>query len=276
MISYAQNGEDVVLDRFFRAKTGLYIDVGASYPIYHSVTRHFYQLGWRGINVEPDPACFAMVCEDRPADVNLCMALAAAPGEAPLHVIPHTGLSTLRTDIAAQWSERGYAPQPTSATIGTLAGICRQHAPAGIDFLKVDVEGLEGEVIAGGDWQAFRPRVVVVEAVHPLDGTPGWADWEDLLEGYEFTLFDGLNRFYCRTDEPGIDRLRVGANVTDHFTPYDLYVTERKLAAEQMGLPATDPAHAEYDAWNRWRVAQGPDAGEPDAAAPDLRHMAAR
>jgi len=261
MISYAQNGEDVVLDRFFRSKTGMYVDVGANHPIYHSVTKHFYQLGWRGINVEPDPGCFAKICEDRPEDVNLCIALAAASGEAPLYMIPNTGLSTLRTDIAAQWSERGYAPQPISATIGTLAQICREHAPAVIDFLKVDVEGLEGEVISGGDWLAFKPRVVVVEAIHPLDGTPGGAEWQELLEGYTFTLFDGLNRFYCLTEEPGIDRLRVGANATDVFTPYDLHVTERKLVAEQMGLAAAEPAHAEYDAWNRWRFAQGPDAG---------------
>ena len=263
MISYAQNGEDVVLDRFFRAPSGLYIDVGANHPVHHSVTRHFYELGWRGINVEPDPECFARICEDRPEDVNLCMALAAASGEAPLHVIPHTGLSTLRTDIAAQWSERGYAPQPTSTTIGTLAGICREHAPAGIDFLKVDVEGLESEVISGGDWKAFRPRVVVVEAIHPLNGTQGWEDWQDLLEGYVFTLFDGLNRFYCQSEEPGLDRLRVGANVTDVYTPYELYVTRRKLGAEQAGLPPTDPAHTQYDAWESWRSAQLPDMAQP-------------
>lgn len=265
MISYAQNGEDVVLDRFFRAPTGLYIDVGANHPVYHSVTKHFYQLGWRGINVEPDPACFAKICEDRPEDVNLCIALAAAPGEAMLHVIPNTGLSTLRMDIAARWSERGYVPQSTSAMVGTLAEVCREHAPSGIDFLKIDVEGLESEVIGGGDWRAFRPRVVVVEAVHPLDGTPEWGAWQDLLEGYAFTLFDGLNRFYCRMEEPSIDRLRVAANATDLFTPYALRVTQRKLVAEQSGFPPADPAHTEYDAWIRWQAAQGPDTQRQSA-----------
>jgi hypothetical protein len=56
-ISYAQNNEDVLLWRALgHVQDGFYIDVGASDPVEHSVTRAFYDAGWRGINIEPLPA----------------------------------------------------------------------------------------------------------------------------------------------------------------------------------------------------------------------------
>jgi hypothetical protein len=54
MISYAHNFEDVLLDRCFRnVSNGFYIDVGAWDPVVDSVTHHFYEKGWHGINGEP-------------------------------------------------------------------------------------------------------------------------------------------------------------------------------------------------------------------------------
>jgi len=55
-ISYAQNYEDVMLWRALKhVERGFYIDVGACSPDQHSVTRAFYEKGWHGINVEPNP-----------------------------------------------------------------------------------------------------------------------------------------------------------------------------------------------------------------------------
>ena len=67
-----------------------------------------------------------------------------------------------------------------------------------IDFLKVDVEGAERDVLAGADWRRFRPKVVLVEAVAPGTMAPSHAEWEPILlsNGYGFAFFDGLNRFY--------------------------------------------------------------------------------
>ena len=59
---------------------GFYIDVGAGDPDRDSVTRAFYERGWHGINVDPDPGCFAALTERRERDVNLPVALADAPG----------------------------------------------------------------------------------------------------------------------------------------------------------------------------------------------------
>src|SRR5207245_1934754 len=75
MVSHAQNFEDVMLARALRdVETGFYVDVGAWDPNIETVTRYFYELGWRGINVEPAPAYHAMLETARPRDVNLRVA----------------------------------------------------------------------------------------------------------------------------------------------------------------------------------------------------------
>src|SRR6185503_14466706 len=108
MVSYAQNGEDVLLNRVFSGcRTGFYVDVGANDPIVHSVTKHFYQLGWRGINVEPHPEKYGRLCRDRPEDVSLNVGLCDREGVLTYHECRPTGLSTFSAKEAARLSERG-------------------------------------------------------------------------------------------------------------------------------------------------------------------------
>ena len=107
--------------------------------------------------------------------------------------------------------------------IWTLAQVAADHVPGPVDFLKVDVEGFEREVLAGADWYSFRPRVVVMEATVPKSDKPAHEGWEPtLLEaGYRLALFDGLNRFYAHADEPALlQALAIPANVFDDFVPY--------------------------------------------------------
>src|SRR3954471_13973014 len=81
MISYAQNFEDVMLARLFPAGyAGFYIDIGAADPEYMSVTKHFYDNAWTGINVEPLPQFFEKLSKQRSRDVNLRLAIAEKEG----------------------------------------------------------------------------------------------------------------------------------------------------------------------------------------------------
>ena len=81
MISYSQNGEDVILKRIFGdKKTGFYIDIGASHPEFLSVTKHFYDQGWSGLNVDPIKKTIDCFTKDRPRDLNLTLAIAFEDG----------------------------------------------------------------------------------------------------------------------------------------------------------------------------------------------------
>lgn len=227
MTSYAQNREDVLLDRLFpRGLNGFYIDVGANDPVVSSVTKHFYDLGWRGINVEPASAPFAKLQEARPRDVNLNIGLSDHEDQLTFHEFPPglSGISTFSAEQASWHGERGYASEERSVPVTTLAKICAEHVDGEIDFLTIDVEGHEREVLEGGDWARWRPRVVVVEATQPFTTTPTHQEWEHVLTdaGYAFATFDGLNRYYVRDED---SRLAAGlatpVNVTDQYVVYE-------------------------------------------------------
>jgi len=93
-VSYAQNGEDVLLWRVLRdVAAGFYIDAGACHPVTDSVTQAFYGRGWHGINVEPVPEAAAAFPPARPRDINLRLALSDRPGTLPFYEVEGTGLS---------------------------------------------------------------------------------------------------------------------------------------------------------------------------------------
>jgi FkbM family methyltransferase len=218
MVSSAQNLEDVMLARAFRHKTeGFYIDVGAMDPCAGSVTRYFYDLGWRGINVEPDSRFFNKLFEARPRDINLPVALSSHKGRKELFVLETIGMSTIIEERA-----EGYSLQERrSVETRTLADVCEEFSPQEIDFLKVDVEGAEADVLRGGDWLRFRPKIVVVESTAPFSYDPTWQEWHPLLTlaGYRLVYEDGINRFYCREESFELaGAFRLPPNVLDHYT----------------------------------------------------------
>ena len=230
MISYAQNFEDVVLDRVFHdVENGRYIDIGAYDPDIDSVTKHFYDRGWSGVNVEAVARFHNKFVAARPRDLNLNVAVGATIGTVEFHEWGDSGLSTYReTFDAATAAALPFRRTSYHVPMTTLAEITVRLDDRPVDFLKIDVEGAERDVLIGAEWWAFRPRVIVVEAVRPrpIGGPvrgyePAWFEWEGILfdNGFEFALFDGLNRFYYRREEPGLrELLSYPANVSDGFT----------------------------------------------------------
>ena len=224
LVSYAQNGEDVLLSRLFPSGLkGFYIDVGAHSPIEGSVTRHFYDQGWRGINVEPSAEHFAALCAARPRDVNLRTGLSDQAGTMTFFESSGTGCSTFSPDIAAHQRAAGIPYAEREVEVLTLAQVCEEHVEGEIDFLSVDVEGHEHRVLLGADWKRWRPRVVLVEATEPLTTVPSHDEWEPALlnADYLFATFDGLNRWYVRIEDAQLlEPLRTPVNVLDDYIPY--------------------------------------------------------
>jgi FkbM family methyltransferase len=229
MISHAQNFEDVILHRLFHGvERGCYIDAGAWDPDQDSVTKHFYDRGWSGLNIEPVPRFHERFVRKRPRDINLNCVVSDTEGELSFKEYGESGLSTLREQFRPETViGMGYPRSEYKVRSVTLASLVRELNLGEVHFLKIDVEGAEREVLLGADLRRFRPWVVLVEAIQPkLPGDdpfgfePTWPAWEDLLigNGYRFGLFDGVNRFYYREESPELGRyLQAPANITDGF-----------------------------------------------------------
>jgi FkbM family methyltransferase len=204
LVSYAQNFEDVMLWRALRhVGPGLYVDVGAQHPLIDSVSKAFYEQGWRGVHIEPVARFAELLRADRPDETVLQVALSDTEGTLTLNVIPETGLSTAVDRYAERHrSERGYAHQRVEVPVLTLASALRSLAGKQVHWLKIDVEGFEAHVLRGWDSQALRPWIIVVEATIPNSTEPDYAAWDPILvaAAYRMVYFDGLNRFYIAAE----------------------------------------------------------------------------
>ena len=208
-ISYAQNREDIILAAFFEDITkGFYVDVGANHPDTLSVTKIFYDNGWNGINLEPNKDLYNLIIKARPRDINLNIGAADKKGELTPRQYPDgDGLSTF-----SKATQKDY--QKTTSTykqytnnykdykvaVKPLKDIFRENKVNIINFMNIDVEGFEYQVIAGNDWDKYRPQVLCIEANHIAE------DWRPLLKkaNYDLVFFDGLNNYYVAHEHPEI------------------------------------------------------------------------
>lgn len=249
-ISYAQNFEDVVLWRALRhIDGGFYVDIGAQDPIVDSVTLAFYERGWRGIHVEPTHAYAQKLRAARPDETVLEMAISDRNGEIEFNEIPDTGLSTASGTLAQQHATAGLISTKSNVKCMTLAKLFKKYSVRDIHFLKIDVEGLEGQVISGNDWQLYRPWVVVVEATIPATQIDSYKDWEAVLHGssYQFVYADGLNRYYLANEHQDLSqRFKFPPNIFDGFINYRHAAAELRVSEIETLLVAKNLSLASY------------------------------
>ena len=202
---YAQNFEDVYLWRALgHIEHGRYVDVGAHDPDDDSVTRLFYEKGWRGINIEPVPTMVERLVARRPEDIVVRAACGEHEGEMTLYEVVGTGLSTLDADHAEEIRKLGRTVIAHQTPLVTLNRLFEEHGGDPVHFLKIDVEGAERSVLAGCDFSRWRPWVLVIEATIPMSQEVNDQTWEPLVTGerYEKVLFDGLNNYYVAEEHP--------------------------------------------------------------------------
>lgn len=168
--SYGQEGEDVILERLLGARpTGFYVDVGAHHPSRFSNTLSFYDRGWRGINIDPQPECFRLFRRVRPRDITVQAGVATADGVLTFYRFDDPALNTFSRELATErmagttYRLIGEMQVP----VRTLSGLLREYLPPGqaIDFMTIDAEGFDMQVLQSNDWQAFRPAIVLIEAL---------------------------------------------------------------------------------------------------------------
>lgn len=233
-ISYAQNFEDVMLWRAFKhIEHGFYVDVGAQDPVIDSVSKAFYDRGWRGVHIEPVPHYAELLRSSRPDETVLQVALSDSEGTLDLNVIAETGLSTAVEAYARRHrNERLLEVQRVSVPAMTLKSALQAYVGKQVHWLKIDVEGYEAQVLRGWDSRELRPWVMVVEATIPGSAETDYAIWDSIVvaAGYRFVYFDGLNRFYVAQEHAELESaFNAPPNVFD-----DIKLTEHSSLCSEL------------------------------------------
>jgi FkbM family methyltransferase len=227
LTSYAQNFEDVILWRVLK-ETGprTYLDIGAYDPRIDSVTRGLYELGFRGVHVEPLPERANALRQDRPDEQVKEGVVSTSSSDLDFYSINGTGVSTLNPELIRKVAGDVQMSMLKVKSFTLQSLLDNFDGPIG--FLKVDVEGAEADVIRSWGNSFARPWIVVVEATLPLTNILSHYEWEGMLQarGYHFVYFDGLNRFYIHGSRNELRKhFGPGPNVFDDFrlaasTPY--------------------------------------------------------
>lgn len=224
MISYSQNFEDVILWRALReVENGFYVDVGANHPTSSSVTKWFYDNGWRGINIEPHPFCFDLISKERTRDINLPFAISDKQEDIEFYLLNAHGLSTASLDIAATHSQNGFEYESIKVKADTLGHLLELYAEEEIHFLKIDIEGFEEIAISSLNLEVFRPWIFCIEATKPMTSEENYGEWEKYLinSQYIFCYQDGLNRFYLSNEKTYLlPRFSMPPGIFDDFVKY--------------------------------------------------------
>jgi FkbM family methyltransferase len=147
-------------------RDGFYVDIGANHPIRFSNSFYFYLRGWRGITIEPMADSEALFRKLRPRDTSLEVAVGVA-STSTFYVFEETCYNTFDKPLADSLVEQNISAlmQTLSVRKIPLAEVLSNHLPKtqAMDFLSVDAEGLDVEILSTNDWRRFRPKYVVAE-----------------------------------------------------------------------------------------------------------------
>lgn len=206
-VSFSQFGEDLLILSYFknydhRERKGFYIDVGAFHPFKLSNTTLLYKLGWRGINIDCDQEKIDLFSVLRPDDINICAGVSNSNGIKTLLRYPMSATNRLldqnlvnKNITEQQLSLCGELPvESLSIRTKTLNEIVidAKIGNQKIDYLNVDVEGIELEVLQGLDFDRYTPTLISVEIMD--SGKQSLIT--EFLERYGYTISDIVRHNY--------------------------------------------------------------------------------
>ena len=167
--SWSQEGEDLILSRYFENLTtkGFYVDVGAHHPLRFSNTYKFYKHGWRGINIDAMPGSMALFNKLRPRDINLEVAISDCKQVMTYYAFNESALNSFSEPLTKRREAKTNCKVIFKKDLQTftLEDILDQYLPKGqkINFLSIDVEGLDFAVLKSNNWTKYAPELILIE-----------------------------------------------------------------------------------------------------------------
>lgn len=169
---YSQHCEDIIIYNLFNVlgiEKPSYIDVGAFHPYSISNTALFYLNGSRGINVEPNPDFISLFNKERPDDINVNVAIGAKQGILPFYNVG--SIWTLSYDLALFWQKQHFGEnliikKHKEIQVITLPEIIEQHSNGKFpDFMSIDCEGLDYDILEICDFSQGKPLIICAEMI---------------------------------------------------------------------------------------------------------------
>lgn len=176
-VSYSQSGEDIIIDYIFRLRKitkPSYLDLGANHPFSLNNTFLFYQRGAKGVNIDANPDLIKLFDQQRPDDINVNLGVGKENGKLDFYVFEYDALSTFSEIEAMKLQAIGQKLAATiSVPIKNVNDIVKEYCGGFYpDFVSIDVEGLDEEIIASMNLTSSKPKVICLETVeYTPDGT---------------------------------------------------------------------------------------------------------
>ena len=197
----------MIIKALYEAKKGykgFFVDVGAHHPVRYSNTKYFYNRGWNGINVEPTPTAIKAFELFRKRDINLNIGIGAAPQQMKFYCFNEPALNSFSEEVSKRIdreSAKYKIIKEVDVDVLPLSDVFDKHLPANtkIDFLSIDVEGLDYQVLLSNNWGKYKPEIVLVEEsvdVDDLSKSPIYTFLKG--EGYHFFAKTPRTCFYRR------------------------------------------------------------------------------
>jgi FkbM family methyltransferase len=197
--SFSQEAEDLLLfeiAQFKNSYKGFYVDVGAHHPYRFSNTAIYYQRGWNGINIDATPSSMLEFRKVRWKDINLECAVSNDFRERLFYVYNESALNGIDCDRTGEFAGTKFKLlRKISIQTHTLASILQSHIQQlpKPNFLTIDVEGHDLEVLQSNDWNKFRFDWVLCEiqvgSISDLACNPVYKYISD--KGYHLRAFTG-------------------------------------------------------------------------------------
>ena len=167
---YGQHGEDQHIQEFFDVNhKGVCIDVGANEPIRGSNTYYFEQKGWKVYSIEPNPYCVQRLKEHRQNVFNLAISN-ENQNEVTFTICTlnngeQGAISSLTIDEKLLQAHQIYSPklEEIKVEVKTLNTFIEENGITEIDFISIDTEGTELDVLKGFDIEKYAPKLFIIE-----------------------------------------------------------------------------------------------------------------